>query len=353
MVRGRAKQALLATALIVLGGPTTTLAQGNAVAYVSNQQDSVSVIDLETMEVKSNFDVAAKGPRGIGVTADGKWLVTANMNDNNISVIDTATGALVKHIFIGKNPEFVRIFGDLAYVTFEPSSRPAPAAKPAPEGAKDGDDEKAPGHVAIVDLKAGAVILDVVGKPETEGVEFSKDGKEMILTNESDNSLSVHDRASGKLLKTISVSKFGERPRGIKASPDGSYYVATLETSSKMLVLNDQLDPIKEVATGKAPYGVSFDREGKRVFVAANKERALQVFDAKTWEKIKDIPTGERCWHFSFTPDDRQILLACGKSNEVLVIDANKLEVTKRIGNLQAPWGIVTFPKSMGSIDAP
>jgi YVTN family beta-propeller protein len=77
----------------------------------------------------------------------------------------------------------------------------------------------------------------------------------------------------------------------------------------------------------------------------------LEVFDAKTFEKIKDIPTANRCWHFTFTPDDKQILLACGKSDAVLVIDAEKLEVTKQIEVKNLPWGLVTYPKSMGSLD--
>ncbi|HEY6896433.1 MAG TPA: hypothetical protein VI279_04170, partial [Rhodocyclaceae bacterium] len=106
-------------------------------------------------------------------------------------------------------------------------------------------------------------------------------------------------------------------------------------------------------ATAKTPYGVAFDRSGARIFVAANKDKLLQVFDAKSFEKIKDIPTGERCWHFSFTPDDKQILVACGKSKEVVVIDADTLEVTTRIGDMGMPWGIVTYPKAMGSIDRP
>ena len=47
----------------------------------------------------------------------------------------------------------------------------------------------------------------------------------------------------------------------------------------------------------------------------------------------------------------KDILLACGKSDEVLVIDADKLEVTKRIPNKEIPWGIVVYPKAMGSLD--
>lgn len=330
-------------------------AAGKGVAYVSNQNGKVTIIDLEIMETKSEINVGAQGPRGLGVTADGKWLITANKGDSNISIVDTSGASAPRLVNIGKNPEFVRILGDRAYVTYEPSSTGGPPSKSnkAEEKEEDDDDDKIPGHIAIVDIKQGKVLMDIVGKPETEGLEFSKDGKKMIVTNESDNSITVHDIKSGKLLKSISVGKYGERPRGIKVSPDGKTYLVTLELSDKMLVLNQKFKVIKEVPTGKTPYGVSYDREGKRIFVAANNEKTLQVFDAKTFEKIKDIPTGQRCWHFTFTPDDQQLLLACGKSSEVIVVDANSLEVTKRIPANEMPWGIVTYPKSMGSVDQP
>jgi YVTN family beta-propeller protein len=54
---------------------------------------------------------------------------------------------------------------------------------------------------------------------------------------------------------------------------------------------------------------------------------------------------------FTFTPDDKKILLACGKSDAVLVIDAESFAVTSQIEVKNLPWGIVTYPKSMGSLD--
>ncbi|MGV3583091.1 MAG: hypothetical protein ACO1N8_12380 [Methylophilus sp.] len=342
--------------MLVMLTPVLATAGSKGLAYISNQEGGVEVVDLETMEIKHNLDVGAKGPRGIGITADGRWLVTANKVDGNISVVDIEGAKPTKLIKIGKNPEFVRVLGDRAYVTYEPSSKGGPPqskADASKEEEDDDDEEQIPGRIAIVDLKKGKVIKEIIGKPETEGVEFSKDSKKLIVTNESDNSITIHDIKSGKLLKNILVGKYGERPRGIKASPDGNTYVVTLELSDKMLVLNEKYEVIKEVSTGKSPYGVSFDHNGSRIFIAANKEKSLQVFDAKTYEKIKDIPTGERCWHFSFTPDNQQIMMACGKSNEIIVIDATKLEVTKRILDKDMPWGLVTYPKSMGSLDRP
>ena len=98
------------------------------VAYGSNQKDGVSVIDLSTMEVIDTIDVDAEEPRGIGITNDGKFLITAN-GGGDISVIDTATREVVKHIEVGKNPEFVRVKDNLVFVSFEPSSTGGPPPK--------------------------------------------------------------------------------------------------------------------------------------------------------------------------------------------------------------------------------
>jgi DNA-binding beta-propeller fold protein YncE len=181
-----------ATMLLAFGVLTVTssMAADKGIAYVSNQDGGVIVIDLATMETKGSLDIGAKGPRGIGVTADGKWLVTANKDDGNISVVDTTGHTRPTFVNIGKNPEFVRVMGDRAYVTYEPSAKSGPPPKPGAEPAKDDDKEdKIPGRIAIVDLKTGKMISEIIGKPETEGVEFSKNGKQMLVTNESDNSI--------------------------------------------------------------------------------------------------------------------------------------------------------------------
>lgn len=325
------------------------------VAYVSNEDDGVTKIDLNTMETAGKIDVQAKGPRGIGITEDGKLLITANKGDGNISIIDTATGKVVRQVAIGKNPEFVRIHNNMAYVTYEPSPSTGgpPGKAEAAKKEEDDDEDRLPGHIAIVDIASGQVVHDITGKPETEGLEFSPDGSKLIVTNESDNSITVHDSKTGELLNTVSIASFGERPRGIKVAPDGKSYAVTLEQSNGLLLLDGDLKPVKTVETGNSPYGVAFSHDGKHLFVAAARSGVLQVFDTANYEKVKEVQTGKRCWHFTFTPDDKNILLACGRSDEVVVIDADKLEVSKRIGDKELPWGIVTYPKSMGSLDKP
>lgn len=334
------------------------LAADKGMAYVTNQKGDVTVIDLNTLETVSEIDVGAEGPRGIGVTADGKLLITANGDDGDISVIDRVAGKLVKRIPIGKNPEFVRVRGDMAFVSFEPASKGGPPPKPGSKEAEAlkkerEDDDEVPAKIAVVDLKQGKVIREIVGGMETEGIEFSADGKKILITNEADENVSVHEIETGKLVKKISTREYGNRPRGIKMSPDGKIYAATLEYGNKLIVLDAAFKVIKAIPTGEVPYGLAFDRKGEKLFVALSKGKALQVFDTKTWQSVQNVPTGERCWHFTFTPDDSQILVACGRSNEVVVIDAATLQTVKRIEDKKLPWGIVTYPKAIGSLDMP
>lgn len=323
-----------------------------AMAYVSTQDAGVDVIDLSSMQVVKQWNVKAEGPRGLAVTEDGKQLIVATRENESIAVIDTATGEVVRQINVGKNPEFVRVRGQFAYVSSEPSAKAGPPPKPgAAEDDDDDDEEKIPAKIAVVDLVKGEKIREITGGPETEGIEFSKDGKQLVITNEADNTVTVHDIESGALVKTVHTHEYGDRPRGIKVSPDGEMYLATLEYGNKFMVMDKAFNVVRTVDTAETPYGVAFNTSGDKIFVATNKAKLLQVFDAHTFEKLKEIPTGNRCWHFSFTPDDKNILLACGKSDALFVIDADHLEVSKQIEVKNMPWGVVTYPKAMGSLE--
>lgn len=278
---------LLVATLIFSATSLSSIAGEKGNAYVSNQDGGITVIDLASMEATSNIDIQAKSPRGIAVTADGKYLITANKDDGNISIVDRASGQLIKHIAVGKNPEFVRIHKGLVFVSTEPSSKGGPPPKPGEAVKEENDDDKVPAIIAVVDLKKGKKVREIVGGPETEGIEFSKDGKKIIITNEADNTITIHDFVTGRLLKTISTKEYGDRPRGIKVSPDGNSYLATLEYGNKFLVLDKKFNVTRSVETGQSPYGISFDRKGERIFVASSKEKHFRFMMQKLLRKSK------------------------------------------------------------------
>jgi DNA-binding beta-propeller fold protein YncE len=312
-------------------------------------------MSLKDFSVVDEIDVGV-GNRGIGITDDGKKLIIAVRSKNDLAIINLTTKKVEKRIYIGENPEFVRVLGDNAFVSFEPAAIGGPPPKPGSQKAidlklqRESDDED-PARIAIVDISKGVKVSEIIGGMETEGIEFSIDESEIIVTNEADENLSVHNIKTGKLIKKIETIKFGNRPRGIKKSPNKDFYLATLEYGNKLIKINKEYEIDKVVDTGLVPYGIAFSPDGMKAYVALSSGKSIQVFNTNTMLPINEIPTGDRCWHFSFTPDLSHIISACGRSNEILIINSESGKIVKKISSTGMPWGVVTYPKSPGTLD--
>jgi YVTN family beta-propeller protein len=306
--------------------------------YVTNQQDGVAVLDGATLARQADIDIGGHGPRGIAVTHDGSLLVTANQATGDLSVMDRASGKPLARIPIGPSAEMVRVLGHTAFVTYEP---------PGKKG------EDTPAHIAIVDLDQRQVTASVESGHETEGLEFSADGKMLLVTNEGDDSVSVYSLPGGAFLRKVDTKSYGTRPRGIKRLPGGDGYIVSLEFSDHFLVLDKDLKVVKSVPTAAGPYGLAFSPDGGKLFVAAAKAGLIQEFDAKTYEHIADVAVGKRCWHFTFAQNGSKIVAACGRSNALFVVDTAAMRALPPIEGFKLPWGIVAYPNVAGTLDAP
>jgi DNA-binding beta-propeller fold protein YncE len=324
------------------------------VAYVSEEEGGISVIDLSTLKIIRQGGPSDLAPRGLAVTFDGRYVITSNKNSSDGAVFSTADLGLLRRIHIGNSPEFIKInpAGDRLFATFEPSSEGGPPG--APKAKNNNDDENGP-PAQIASFGVGDWLpgpTSTAGE-ETEGIEFSRDGRLILVANESQETIGVFDEATGRHLRDVDLKAYGIRPRGVKVSPDGNDYAVTMESSGTLLKMDINFKVIKSVPTAAKPYGVAFDRTGKRIFVSAALAGKLQVFSADSLQLLAEVSTGKRCWHFTFTPDDSKILLACGRSNNVVVIGANSYEPIGTIEGLKLPWGIVTYPRSYGSLGLP
>jgi len=356
------RKALLSTAVVlVVAGGTVGAAYWyrnvrvpTNVAYVTEEDGKIDQIDLATMKVTRSVQPEDVSPRGEAVTFDGKHLITADKETSDITVFSTPKLQVELKKHVGDNPEFIKIdpAGDRVFATFEPGSSGGPPKENA-GGADDDDANEPPAEIAtfhIGDWTPGPV--STAGK-ETEGLEFSPDGKYLLVANEAQNSIGIFDAATGEHLRDIDLKPYGLRPRGIKVSPQHTFYSITMETSGTLLKLGMDFNAMKSVSTAAKPYGESFDRSGKRIFVSAAMARKLQVFDADSLNLIAEVPIGQRCWHFTFTPDDSKILMACGRSNNIVIVDPNAYKQIGTIEGFHLPWGIVTYPRSFGSLGLP
>jgi DNA-binding beta-propeller fold protein YncE len=326
----------------------------NNVAYVSEEDGGIVAIDLNSLRVLKRVHPKDTAPRGIGVSFDGKYLVTANKDTADASVFDTRGLRLIKRIPVGDNPEFVKLnpSGTSLFVSYEPGSSAGPPVE-GPAGEEEDDANEPPAEIMEFHVGDWSRVQSFVAGKETEGLEFSPDGKQLIVANEAQDTLGVYDVATGKLEREVKVGSYGKRPRGVRASPEGNSYAVTMEGSGTLLSLDSNLNVMRSISTAAKPYGLAFDRQGRRIFVAAAAARKLQVYAADSLQLLGETPVGQRCWHFTFTPDDSKLLLACGRSNNIYVVDAKTYQPITTLEGFHLPWGIVTYPRSFGSLGLP
>jgi YVTN family beta-propeller protein len=103
---GRRLMALWAVLAIGLGAMAST-AEAAPFTYVTNQgSNNVSVIDTATNAVVVTVPVG-NNPYGVAGTPDGKHVYVTNSDSNNGSVIDTAANTVMATIPVGDIPYLV------------------------------------------------------------------------------------------------------------------------------------------------------------------------------------------------------------------------------------------------------
>jgi DNA-binding beta-propeller fold protein YncE len=107
-----------------------------------SRDGAVSILDVETRQVKSTIDLGTKRSNRIKFTLDGKYALVSDLAGGELVIVDVASKKIAKKMALGKMPEGILMDpnGQRAYIAVA------------------GDN-----HIAILDLKS----LSVVGKLET------------------------------------------------------------------------------------------------------------------------------------------------------------------------------------------
>jgi YVTN family beta-propeller protein len=175
-------------------------------AYVTNEVDStVSVINTGNNTVVSTIPVG-QGPIGVAFTPDGTLAYVTNANDNTVSVIDTASNKVVATIPVGNSPVAVAITRD-GIDPYERDDRHQPLAYVT---------NSADNTVSVIETTSNTVVATIPVGNEPNGVAITRDGTKPYehddrhqplpyVTNFADNTVSVIDTSSNKVVTTIPV----------------------------------------------------------------------------------------------------------------------------------------------------
>jgi len=114
---GLAAAALVASSLLLVVGASPVQAAPGRAYVSSSRANTVSVVDTATNAIVTTIPIG-HGPDGLAVTPDGSRVYVANA-DGTVSVIDTASNTVVATVTVGGRPSWVTIApdGTRAWVT--------------------------------------------------------------------------------------------------------------------------------------------------------------------------------------------------------------------------------------------
>jgi YVTN family beta-propeller protein len=286
-------------------------------AYISNQGDnSVSVIDTASNAVVATVSVG-NVPFGVAVALDGSRVYVANLNDNNVSVIDASNNTVVATVPVGNSPEGVAVAPDGTHVYVV-------------------NDNSA--SVSVIDTSTNTVVATVPVGSGPVGVAVAPDGARVYVTN-SDTTISVIDTSNNTVVATVPVSGSHD---GVAVTPDGTrVYVANDNTGSVSVIDTSTNTVVATVPVGNSPYTVAIAPDGSRAYAANLGDNNVSVIDTSSNAVVATVPVGGFPLGVAVTPDGTRVYVANIGDNSVSVIDTsnNTVVATVLVGSSPGAFG--------------
>ena len=145
--------------------------------------------------------------------------------------------------------------------------------------------------LSLVDLQTGAVRRFGAFEKVILKIAFSPDGRWIAVGLGGKNGLRVLDNASGA--EALADRNYGAAIYGLEFAPDGSLIAAGFDGSLRRYAPDLRLTVKRAAPTGKHPYTVAVDPEGRRVAVGYEDAPHVSILDAVSLAPIAEAQTDD------------------------------------------------------------
>lgn len=201
---------------------------------------------------------------------------------------------------------------------------------------------KSDNTVSLIDLASKKVVATIPTGVGPHEVDVSPSGKLAVIANygtqsEPGSSLTVVDITGKKHLKTIDLGSY-RRPHGI-AWLQGHEVAVTAEGNKALLIIDvSSAQVLSAVVTGQnVSHMVVTAPKHHRAFVANIGSGSVTVIDLNEKKRITDIQTGAGAEGIDISPDEKEVWVTNRAANTVSVIDAASLKVTATLESKDFP----------------
>ena len=314
--------------------PGANVSLTGTVVVVNQQSDSVTLIDLKTMEAYRNVPVVA-GPHEAAASPDGRRVLVTNYNKQGVgqqktlSLIALPGGDTIKTIDLGeyRAPHDVRwVDGSRVVVTVEGSQA-----------------------LLLVNVDSGAI--ERVFKTDagvSHMLALSTDRTRLYCSNMRDGSVSAFDFKTGRKIKDV---KTGKECEGVGVTPDGRWVWAGNRAEDTISIIDTTtLEVAKRIQSPGFPYRVQFTPNGRWALIPHAQASSLVIADVAKQEILKSIPLGMTKIEKPSTagvfphPDNRHAFVTVRNDNSMLVLDLVAGTTLARVAVQSSPDGVTYSP---------
>lgn len=284
-----------------------------------------------------------------------------NRQDNTVSVIDPATLKVIDKFKVGINPQHIVPSWDLRtlWVANNAEGRTEGSLTPIdPQTGKPGETVPVDdpynmywsfdGKYAIVVAEAykrldfrdaHSMQLEYsIPTPDCAGInhaDFSIDGNTAYFTCEFGGSITKIDLAQRKVLATIRLTRYFNRPDALAIID---------KPGRKPKKVPDPIDPTADICTTRGmPQDVRISPDGKRLYVADMMADGVHVVDSESFRQVDFVPTGVGAHGLYPSRDGRLLYVANRGTNRVFEKPGGKGSVSVidfATGKVVQTWSI-------------
>ncbi|HYB93863.1 MAG TPA: cytochrome D1 domain-containing protein [Vicinamibacterales bacterium] len=318
----------------VVAQPARRAALTGTVVAVNQQSDSITLIDLKSMEAYRHVPVVA-GPHEAAVSPDGRSVVVTNYNkqglgqQKTLSVIALPSGDPIKTIDLGeyRAPHDVRFVDASRVVT-------------TVEGSE---------ALLVVNINSGAIErVFKTGQAVSHMLALSADRSRLYCSNMRSGSVTAFDFQTGEKLKDVPTGKECE---GVGVTPDGRWVWAGNRAEDTISIIDTKtLEVVKRIPSKGFPYRVQFTPDGTFALIPHAQASSLVIGDVAKQEIVRSIPLGLTKVPQPSTagvfphPDNRHVFVTVRNDNSMLVLDLVTGDTLARVEVQNSPDGVAYSP---------
>ncbi len=174
------------------------------------------------------------------------------------------------------------------------------------------------------------------------GVAVNPFNDRIYVTNRGSNTVNVIDSPTNTKLSDISV---GNSPVGIAVNPSSNWIYVTNINSGTVSVIDGITNKVTDsITVGKAPYGVAINSLTNKIYVTNIQSSTVSVIDGSINKVITTIPVGKSPVGVSANTISNMIYVTNHLSNTLSVIDGKTNKVSATIAVGKSPVGVSANP---------